>query len=107
MNLFMHEKVTLEFVTTPQSRYIAVSAQPDFTLEFAFQSLIGSRTKLEDLPKVTHLITSKLRAVFIDHLVHPNFQKIRVPDPFEKKMRRRRNLSMRDGEQSEESEEEE
>ncbi|RUP51726.1 hypothetical protein BC936DRAFT_146305 [Jimgerdemannia flammicorona] len=71
--------LTVELLTTPTDRYIALSVLPDFSLEFAVQSLIGSRTKLEDVPKLADLITSKLRNVFIDRLVFPNFARVRVP----------------------------
>ncbi|CAG8471694.1 14001_t:CDS:2 [Funneliformis mosseae] len=59
--------VTLEIVTTPESSFIKVSILPDFILEFNVQSLIGSRSKLEDIPKITHIITSKLRNAFCEN----------------------------------------
>ncbi|CAI2164608.1 11786_t:CDS:2 [Funneliformis geosporum] len=72
--------ITLEIVTTPESSYILVSILPDFILEFNVQSLIGSRSKLEDIPKITHIITSKLRNAFCEKFVYPNFKKIKIPD---------------------------
>lgn len=44
------------------------------------QSLIGSRTKLEDIPKLRDLIQTKLRNVYIDKLVYPTFVKVKVPN---------------------------
>ncbi|RIA85922.1 hypothetical protein C1645_780818 [Glomus cerebriforme] len=73
-------KITLEIVTTPESSYILISALPDFILEFNVQSLIGSRSKLEDVPKITHIIISKLRNAFCENFVYPNFKKIKIPD---------------------------
>jgi len=67
-------------VTTPESSYILVSVLPDFILEFNVQSLIGSRSKLEDVPKITHIIISKLRNAFCENFVYPNFKKIKIPD---------------------------
>ncbi|RUS22587.1 hypothetical protein BC937DRAFT_88348 [Endogone sp. FLAS-F59071] len=75
----LNTKLTVEFLITPTDRYIAISALPDFELDFAVQSLIGSRTKLEDVPKLADLMTSKLRNVFVDRLVYPNFVRVRVP----------------------------
>lgn len=63
----------------PLERYIAISSYSDFVLDFDVRSLIGSRTKLEDVPKLTELITTKLRNVYIDKLVYPMFVKIKVP----------------------------
>ncbi|KAG9292851.1 hypothetical protein G9A89_016213 [Geosiphon pyriformis] len=72
--------IALEIVNHTQSSYIALSALPGFTLEFDVQSLIGSRSKLEGVPKVTHLITSKLRNLFIERFVFPNYKKLVIPD---------------------------
>ncbi|KAI9272243.1 hypothetical protein EDC94DRAFT_595834 [Helicostylum pulchrum] len=64
----------------PLERYIAISSHPDFILDLKVQSLIGSRTKLEDIPKLRDLIQTKLRNVYIDKLVYPTFVKIKVPN---------------------------
>jgi maintenance of morphology protein 1 len=64
----------------PLERYIAISSHSDFILDLKVQSLIGSRTKLEDIPKLRDLIQTKLRNVYIDKLVYPTFVKIKVPN---------------------------
>lgn len=66
----------------PLERYIAISSYSDFVLDLKVQSLIGSRTKLEDIPKLRDLIQTKLRNVYIDKLVYPTFVKIKVPNMF-------------------------
>lgn len=66
----------------PLERYIAISSHSDFVLDLKVQSLIGSRTKLEDIPKLRDLIQTKLRNVYIDKLVYPTFVKVRVPQMF-------------------------
>ncbi|CAG8544122.1 4029_t:CDS:2 [Diversispora eburnea] len=71
--------INLEIDTDSDSSYIVVSVLPEFTLEFDIQSLIGSRSKLEDIPKVTQIITSKLRNIFSEKFVHPNSMKIELP----------------------------
>ncbi|KAI8991108.1 hypothetical protein BDF20DRAFT_842705 [Mycotypha africana] len=65
---------------TPLQRYIAISSHSDFILDLDVQSSIGSRTKLEDIPKLRDLIQTKLRNVYIDKLVYPTFVKIKVPN---------------------------
>ncbi|CAG8486110.1 12238_t:CDS:2 [Dentiscutata erythropus] len=72
--------ITLEIVVNSESSFIVVSSLPDFVLEFNVQSLIGSRSKLEDVPKITHMITSKLRNAFCEKFVYPNSTKFRMPD---------------------------
>ncbi|KAI9357158.1 hypothetical protein BD770DRAFT_443852 [Pilaira anomala] len=81
--------LTIELISPPETttepeipleRYIAISSHPDFILDLKVQSLIGSRTKLEDIPKLRDLIQTKLRNVYIDKLVYPTFVKIKVPN---------------------------
>lgn len=55
------------------------SFSPDYRLEFSVKSLIGSRTKLQDVPKISDLVDSKLRNWFSDRCVEPKFQVVRLP----------------------------
>lgn len=50
---------------------LAYSIINDFVLDFEVKSLMGHRTKIKDLPKLTNLITRKLRQLFVEHLVFP------------------------------------
>ncbi|CAG8601522.1 248_t:CDS:2 [Acaulospora morrowiae] len=75
--------MALEIETSSDSTFIAVSALPDFILEFGVQSLIGSRSKLEGVPKITHMVTSKLRNMFCENFVYPNSKKIKIPSLWE------------------------
>jgi maintenance of morphology protein 1 len=74
----------IEFVAPPDSleTYWAVSILEDFMLEFEVRSLLGHRTKVKDLPKLTSLITAKLRSVFVDELVWPSFKRVYIPELF-------------------------
>ncbi|ORY50882.1 hypothetical protein BCR33DRAFT_694617 [Rhizoclosmatium globosum] len=76
--------VAVEFVTHPDSSetFLAISILEDYDLEFEVRSLLGHRTKVKDLPKLTSLITSQLRAVFVDAIVWPSFKKIHIPVSF-------------------------
>lgn len=69
----------MQFNTIDGQQHISISTLPDFNLEFGVQSLLGARTKLEDVPKVTDLITSKLRGFFVDKCVYPNGRDIAMP----------------------------
>lgn len=55
------------------------SFSPDYRLEFTVKSLIGSRAKLQDVPKISSLIESKLRSWFIERCIEPRFQVVKVP----------------------------
>ncbi|KAJ3413067.1 ERMES complex subunit mmm1 [Chytridiales sp. JEL 0842] len=80
--------VSIEFVAPPDSTetYWAVSILEDFMLEFEVRSLLGHRTKVKDLPKITSLITAKLRSVFVDEIVWPSFKRIHIPELFKTHM---------------------
>ncbi|KAJ3196015.1 ERMES complex subunit mmm1 [Irineochytrium annulatum] len=72
--------IAMEFVAHPESSetYLAVSILQDFVLDFEVRSLLGHRTKVKDLPKLTSLITSKLRSILTESVVWPNFQRVHL-----------------------------
>lgn len=55
------------------------SFSPDYRLEFIVKSLIGSRAKLQNVPKISSLIENQLRTWFIERCVEPRFQVVRLP----------------------------
>ncbi|CAK7902985.1 maintenance of mitochondrial morphology protein 1 [[Candida] anglica] len=55
------------------------SFSPDYRLEFTVKSLIGARAKLQDVPKISTLIDSKLRSWFIERCIEPRFQVVKLP----------------------------
>ncbi len=61
------------------SASLLFSFAPDYRLEFQIKSLIGSRSKLQDVPKVGELIESRLRKWFVDRCVSPRFQQVALP----------------------------
>ncbi|KAI9345565.1 hypothetical protein BDR26DRAFT_856276 [Obelidium mucronatum] len=76
--------IAVEFVTHPDSSetFLAISILEDYSLEFDVRSLLGHRTKVKDLPKLTSLITSQLRSIFVDQIVWPSFKKLHIPVHF-------------------------
>ncbi|KAJ3011538.1 UNVERIFIED_CONTAM: ERMES complex subunit mmm1 [Siphonaria sp. JEL0065] len=76
--------ITVEFVTHPDSSetFLAISILEDYILDFEVRSLLGHRTKVKDLPKLTSLITSQLRNIFVDQIVWPSFKKLHIPVQF-------------------------
>lgn len=55
------------------------SFSPDFRLEFAVKLLIGARAKLQDVPKISQLVESKLRSWFVERCIEPRFQLVKLP----------------------------
>ncbi|KAF6010212.1 hypothetical protein HII12_002918 [Brettanomyces bruxellensis] len=58
---------------------VIFSFAPDFRLEFDIKSLIGSKAKLEDMPRIRSIIENALRKWLIDRYIQPRFHLIRIP----------------------------
>lgn len=52
---------------------------PDFSLNLKTSSLLGSRAKLQDIPKIEQLLVERLRAVIQDRIVYPRHQTFALP----------------------------
>lgn len=64
----------------------------DYRLEFKTESLIGSRSKLENVPKISSLIESQLKSWFVERCVEPRFQLIPLPNMWPRKKNVRANI---------------
>ncbi|KAL7419811.1 ERMES complex subunit mmm1 [Cryptotrichosporon argae] len=60
-------------------QHIHVSLLPDFHLNLKTTSLLGSRAKLQDIPKLEQLIVARLRSVIQDRLVYPAHLSLALP----------------------------
>ncbi|GAA5956298.1 hypothetical protein JCM3765_005622 [Sporobolomyces pararoseus] len=66
--------------TSPhQHPSIHLSLHPDFTLDLSTSSLLGSRAKLEDVPKVEQLLNARIRSIIQDRVVWPGRVEISLP----------------------------
>lgn len=65
--------------------YLTFSFLPTYQLEFEVKSLIGSKSKLQDVTKIAQLVESRLRKIFEERFVYPNEQKVHLPSLFPKK----------------------
>lgn len=63
----------------PTAPIIHLSLQPDFTLQLSTSSLLGSRAKLQDLPKIEQLIGSRIRSWISDRMVGEGRIEIGLP----------------------------
>jgi len=66
------------------------SFSPDFRLEFEVKSLIGARSKLENVPLIGNLIEEKLKSWFLERCVEPRFQLIELPSMWPRKKNTRK-----------------
>ncbi|GAA5981508.1 hypothetical protein JCM10908_004134 [Rhodotorula pacifica] len=58
---------------------IHLSLHPDFDLCLATSSLLGSRAKLQDVPKVEQLLVARIRAAIQDRVVWPGRVEVALP----------------------------
>ncbi|CAH6719022.1 maintenance of mitochondrial morphology protein 1 [[Candida] jaroonii] len=72
---------TVEVIKPEVNSNIALMLEfsPDYRLEFTIKSLIGSRAKLEDVPKISSLIEGRLRQWFVERCVEPHYKIIKIP----------------------------
>lgn len=59
--------------------FLTFSFAPDFRLEFVVKSLVGARSRLQDIPKIGQFVDYRLRKWFTDRCVEPRYQQIPLP----------------------------
>ena len=57
----------------------------DYRLDLSIRSLVGSRSRLQDVPKMARLIESRLHRWFDERAVEPRFQEIALPSLWPRK----------------------
>ncbi|KAF2841534.1 hypothetical protein M501DRAFT_990038 [Patellaria atrata CBS 101060] len=58
---------------------------PDYRLDLSVRSLLGSRARLQDVPKIASLVEDRLHAWFDARCVEPRFQQIVLPSLWPRK----------------------
>ena len=64
---------------------LAFTFLDDYRLDLSVRSLVGSRSRLQDVPKIAQLIESRVHAWFDDRAVEPRFQQIVLPSLWPRK----------------------
>lgn len=64
---------------------VEIALLPDYTLDLDVRSLIGSRSKLEDVPKVRELVEGRVREWVASRVVWPRVWGVGVPRFWDKK----------------------
>ncbi|AMD22778.1 HHR009Cp [Eremothecium sinecaudum] len=59
--------------------YLVFSFSPDYKMEYDIKTLIGARSKLENIPKISSLVEYQIRKWFMDRCVEPRFQFVKLP----------------------------
>ncbi|KAK5106650.1 ERMES complex subunit mmm1 [Lithohypha guttulata] len=67
-----------ETISKPKTN-LAFSFLPDYRLDLSVKSLIGSRSRLQDVPKVAQLVESRIQAWFEERVVEPRVQVVPLP----------------------------
>jgi maintenance of morphology protein 1 len=62
--------------------HLTFSFAPDYRLEFNVKSLVGARSRLQDVPKIGQFVEARLRQWFTDRCVSPRYQQIPLPSFF-------------------------
>lgn len=58
---------------------LAFSFLPDYRLDLSVRSLIGSRSRLQDVPKIAQLVEARVQAWFEERVVEPRVQVVALP----------------------------
>ncbi|KAI4095519.1 MAG: hypothetical protein LQ339_007206 [Xanthoria mediterranea] len=69
--------------TTPTS--LAFSFLPDYRLDLNVRSLVGSRSRLQDIPKIAQMVENRLHAWIDERCVEPRVQQIALPSLWPRK----------------------
>lgn len=57
----------------------------DYRLDFSIRSLLGGRSRLQDVPKIAQMVEARLHRWFDERLVEPRFQEIALPSLWPRK----------------------
>ena len=69
--------------TTPTT--LAFSFLPDYRLDLSVRSLLGSRSRLQDIPKIAQLVENRLHAWIDERCVEPRVQQVVLPSLWPRK----------------------
>ncbi|CCF57636.1 hypothetical protein KAFR_0C06400 [Kazachstania africana CBS 2517] len=59
--------------------FLIFSFSPEYELKFDTKSLIGAKSKIENIPKIATLIEHQINKWFLERCVEPRFQFIKLP----------------------------
>lgn len=69
----------------PSPTTMTFSFLDDYRLDLSIRSLVGSRSRLQDVPKIAQLVEARLHTWFDERCVEPRFQQIALPSLWPRK----------------------
>jgi maintenance of mitochondrial morphology protein 1 len=66
--------------TSPTTTALTFTFAPDFSFDLSVRSLVGARSRLQDIPKISQLVESKVRLWFEERCVQPRYQRVVLPN---------------------------
>ncbi|KAI9847828.1 MAG: ERMES complex subunit mmm1 [Sclerophora amabilis] len=86
-------QLSISFIpsSTPASSptTLAFSFMENYRLDLSVHSLVGSRSRLQDVPKIAQLVEARLHSWFDERCVEPMFQQISLPSLWPRKQNTR------------------
>ncbi|KAK4993228.1 ERMES complex subunit mmm1 [Elasticomyces elasticus] len=79
------ESSSAEDLLNPNPTTLTFTFLDDYRLDLSVHSLIGSRSRLQDVPKIAQLVEQRLHAWFDERCVEPRFQQIVLPSLWPRK----------------------
>ena len=64
---------------TNDDQFLSFYISQDSVLDFGVGSLLGHRTKVKDLPKLTQMLQGMLKKTFYSNFVYPSKQEFKIP----------------------------
>jgi maintenance of mitochondrial morphology protein 1 len=64
---------------------LAFSFLPDYRLDLSVRSLLGSRSRLQDVPKIAQLVEAQIHSWLNNRCVEPRYQQIILPNLWPRK----------------------
>src|SRR5271155_5342250 len=73
---------TLPLATSgsPTTTALTFTFAPDFSFDLSVRSLVGARSRLQDIPKIAQLVEGRVRLWFVERCVQPRYQRVVLPN---------------------------
>ena len=66
--------------SSPTTTALTFTFDPDFSFDLSVRSLVGARSRLQDIPKIAQLVESRVRLWFVERCVQPRYQRVVLPN---------------------------
>ena len=66
--------------SSPTSTALTFTFAPDFSFDLSVRSLVGARSRLQDIPKIAQVVESRVRLWFVERCVQPRYQRVVLPN---------------------------